>query len=389
MQNASHLFDVKRRAGSYGLRNNLGEQFIGSPSLILHASNITGLGASQLCLSLLPALERTSNINLSKIYLPPKGELSIFHSLSGATLKRRLSWFIPNSVYRFIECYFFTISDKRPLLVLGDIPLRYKGPQILFIQQSFLLDKISPLSNWTNFKFWIACQLFKLNLRHVDAIVVQTSLMRSKVMARFPAFKGQVFIVAHPPPAWLVSEPLRYGRLARQSNALLKLFYPAAFYYHKNYRLLSEASMRVDLRWPVDSLKVTITSSEFSNPAAPWIEFVGHLSGDEMIRKYREVDGLLFLSTNESFGFPLVEAMFIGIPIICPDLPYSRLLCGDEAIYFDPSSIDSLCVAINELHARLSSGWWPNWKDQIKDFPRNWDVVAEQFCSIVRQLPPP
>ena len=37
------------------------------------------------------------------------------------------------------------------------------------------------------------------------------------------------------------------------------------------------------------------------------------------------MDALLFLSTDESYGFPLIEAMFVGLPIICPDLPYARV----------------------------------------------------------------
>ena len=30
---------------------------------------------------------------------------------------------------------------------------------------------------------------------------------------------------------------------------------------------------------------------------------------------------LCYLSKEESFGFPLIEAMYLGLPIVCPDLP--------------------------------------------------------------------
>ena len=101
-----------------------------------------------------------------------------------------------------------------------------------------------------------------------------------------------------------------------------------------------------------------------------------------MIHAYQKVDGLLFLSTDESYGFPLVEAMFVGLPIVCPDLPYARTLCSDGAIYFDPYSIDSLRQAIDDLSARLAAGWWPDWKEQLASIPKDWDTVAEAMTDV-------
>ena len=50
-----------------------------------------------------------------------------------------------------------------------------------------------------------------------------------------------------------------------------------------------------------------------------------------------DADALLFLSEKD-FGFPLIEAMYLGLPIVCPDLPFARALWND-AIYFDPNDI--------------------------------------------------
>ena len=109
---------------------------------------------------------------------------------------------------------------------------------------------------------------------------------------------------------------------------------------------------------------------------------MGFLSAPEMIQAYGEVDGLLFFSTDESYGFPLVEAMFMGLPIVCPDLPYAHALCSDGAIYFDPLSIDSLRNAIETLHTRLSAGWWPDWATQLSAIPKDWDVVADAMIAV-------
>jgi glycosyltransferase involved in cell wall biosynthesis len=101
-----------------------------------------------------------------------------------------------------------------------------------------------------------------------------------------------------------------------------------------------------------------------------------------MVQAYRDVDGLLFLSTEESYGFPLIEAMFMGIPVVCPDLPYAHELCSDGAIYFDPNSISSLHDALVTLNMRFSEGWWPDWTRQLSVLPKNWDVVADSMIAV-------
>ncbi len=80
--------------------------------------------------------------------------------------------------------------------------------------------------------------------------------------------------------------------------------------------------------------------------------------------RYATVDGVMFLSTSESYGLPLVEAMACGLPVVCPDLEYARTICGDVAIYFDPNDVASLRAAVTELHRRLAAGWSPDWSLQ-------------------------
>ena len=109
---------------------------------------------------------------------------------------------------------------------------------------------------------------------------------------------------------------------------------------------------------------------------------MGRLEPEDVNGAYSEVDGLLFLSRSESFGFPLLEAMWTGIPVICPDLPYAHVLCGDQAIYFDPENIDSLSIAVRELRNRLDKGWWPDWRKQLENIPSGWDDVAEGMLKL-------
>ena len=51
---------------------------------------------------------------------------------------------------------------------------------------------------------------------------------------------------------------------------------------------------------------------------------------------YRLADALLFPSTQEGFGIPILEAGLSGIPVFCSDLPPMRQSGGADVSYFDP-----------------------------------------------------
>jgi hypothetical protein len=74
--------------------------------------------------------------------------------------------------------------------------------------------------------------------------------------------------------------------------------------------------------------------------------------------------------------------MWVGLPIICPDLPYAHAVCGADAIYFDPENIESLRLAIVTLEDRLRAGWWPNWSEALQSVPENWERVASAMLRL-------
>jgi glycosyltransferase involved in cell wall biosynthesis len=205
--------------------------------------------------------------------------------------------------------------------------------------------------------------------------------MREQLVETYPSLFDRVHVIPQPVPFWLLeSELQRKGRMNLHAPKL-NLIYPAANYQHKNHSLLT--SLDPNLPWPISELSITLDSE--ANPAKhlSWVNCCGFLNSAQMIEHYSKVDALLFLSKKESYGFPLVEAMFIGLPIVCPDLPYARALCGDRAFYFDPDNPSSLFLALVKLHSSLDQGWWPDWGDQLKNIPSDWSVVARQIYDVV------
>lgn len=81
--------------------------------------------------------------------------------------------------------FVFSLDERMPI-PKGDLPLRCNAPQTVFVQTSHLLKPARfSLSN-SSIKFAILRAIFRLNLRHARAFIVQTSLMKDGLIATYP-----------------------------------------------------------------------------------------------------------------------------------------------------------------------------------------------------------
>ncbi len=62
---------------------------------------------------------------------------------------------------------------------------------------------------------------------------------------------------------------------------------------------------------------------------------------------YNASDVLLFPSLDEGFGFPLAEAMRVGLPVVCSDIDVFREIGKDAVLFSDPDP-DKLAKAVKE-----------------------------------------
>lgn len=343
-------------------------------------TNVTGLGATELVTSLLPALERAGHV--TDIYLPANGAMAGYNRVSPGPVPQRARRRLPNAISRLLECTLLSgkFEGDSPLLVLGDLPLRIGCRQVVFVHTPHLLLEPAGASAVQRVKFGIARAVFRTNVNKVGAAIVQTATMQRGLKAAYPMLGDRIYVIAQPPPDWLLKSGLQ--RKGRVISGKLRLFYPAAAYPHKNHALLYSAAMLPGWSRGVDDLIVTVPPSKSISEVST-VQAVGRLSSEDMQKEYALADALVFPSLAESYGLPLVEAMWLGLPIICADLPYSRDLCGEEAIYFSPNDPESLERAITELSGRLAQGWWPDWQSRLQHLPTSWDEVAERMCAIV------
>ena len=101
---------------------------------------------------------------------------------------------------------------------------------------------------------------------------------------------------------------------------------------------------------------------------------------DELLNDlYCASDMLIFPSAAEGFGYPLVEAMATGLPIIALDLPIVREIAGNAAILLDGSSTDALVDAVRTNSGNL---------DRLSEisFARSKSFSFDEFAKQHRNL---
>lgn len=348
-------------------------------------SNVRGLGAIQLAQSLLPAFERVAGSLIDNIWLPSTGNLKNYRGILNLDSYKIVKRNLPNSISRTIECFFpnYFYPSENSIIVLGDLPLRHQGKQVVFVHRPHLISSVKSGTLIGDLNAWVSRKIFNINSDFADTIIVQTKSMRTGLLQTYKNITDKIEIIAQPAPEWLISDPIRRTkRISCDNFDIVNLFFPSAEYPHKNHDLLYRYYKEHKNNSALTHITVTLNQpDEFNSKFG--IKFVGRLDSVGMRNQYQKTDALLFPSLEESYGLPLVEAICIGLPIICADRPYARALCGDNAIYFDPLSTSSLAVAIDDLRARLLSGWWPNWKNERSQFPKSWDDVAKEMIKLL------
>lgn len=129
---------------------------------------------------------------------------------------------------------------------------------------------------------------------------------------------------------------------------MIKLFYPASFLPHKNHIMLSHPLVSEYLASHDLRIYLTIAESDMLFYSSD-IVLLGRISYELCMDYLESSSALLFLSSFESLGLPLIEASQLNKPCICPDLPYARELLGDSPYFYSDMSVKSLILTVDSF----------------------------------------
>ncbi|RHX90858.1 glycosyltransferase family 4 protein [Leptospira stimsonii] len=97
------------------------------------------------------------------------------------------------------------------------------------------------------------------------------------------------------------------------------------------------------------SMRKLTSAMQAEDPTNEFIHYFKAISYAEIERKYKEADLFAFLSSCETFGQIVTEAMAAGLPIACSNLSAMPEILGSAGHYFDPLKIDSIEITLKEM----------------------------------------
>jgi len=136
-----------------------------------------------------------------------------------------------------------------------------------------------------------------------------------------------------------------------KSNSF-KFLYVAEYYPHKNHSFISRVvPSLLDLNKKIEFF-VTLQDVDYENIFGLVKENVinlGRINPVDVPAFYKDCDAVFMPSVLEVFSAVYLESMISKKPLIVPNLPFARDICGEAALYYDYDSLDDAVEKIKLL----------------------------------------
>jgi len=233
-------------------------------------------------------------------------------------------------------------------------------------------------------------------------VVVDSEATRADLMRFYgtPAHKIRVIYPGH--TAWIqrVEDPARI-RSARERLGIPEqyILYVGTIQPRKNLVRLIEAYAAVRRRWPAGTepphlvlggkmgwMTQDIVGAVQRNGLENLVHLVGYVPDEELPALLSGAQAFAFPSLYEGFGFPVLEAMACGTPVICSNTSSLPEVAGGAALLVDPLDVDDIAGAIlrvlqdEGLRRHLVEAGYR----QVQRF--SWQNTARQFLELFEEM---
>jgi glycosyltransferase involved in cell wall biosynthesis len=247
---------------------------------------------------------------------------------------------------------------------------------------------------YDTFRLHVLQRLVQAGVRRASRVLFPTRAAATRIAQQIEIPADRVAIVPH----GVSAEPFEGvpEHTAGALNGTPYLFLPASVERHKRIEVLIRSLQHAqDPR-----LEAWIAGTEELDPAyaselrvlaeqlglASRVRFLGPVPYREILTYYRGALALAFPSQLETFGQPMLEAMFAETPIIAADIPTFREIAGDIALYFPPDDEVALARAADRVTRERDAAKERVAQGRARAAEFSWTRSVDRLCEVFQQV---
>ena len=333
-------------------------------AFVIHAPNVHQGGGKSLLLSVLKAINHSAYAQVvidSRMVIPENlsNQISVLKVKPNIVSRLKAEWDLRRK-----------IKAGDTVLRFGNLPplFKLKAKVYVFVQNRYLIDKVKPKKFPLSVKVRLIFERLWLAWRSEASyqFIVQTPTMQ-RIM--------RDTLGINPIVLTLVDDTIAINKHTDKNRKRLPVkydfLYVASGDPNKNHRRLIEAWCLLAEEGVKPSLCLTL-SRKVAPELSGWIiekrdahdmniDLIGSISYSKVKNLYSQARALIYPSTLESMGLPLIEAKSVDLPILASELDFVRDLVNPDQT-FDPYSAVSIARAvkrflgIGEPHTSLVDG---------------------------------
>jgi len=171
------------------------------------------------------------------------------------------------------------------------------------------------------------------------------------------------------------------GELRKRKNivGLIKAYYLFQQKIKQKYRLVLVGTR---LRQNVKTILNTVRDFDLGDK----VIFTGQVSQEDLLLLYNAAKLFVYVPLYEGFGFPVLEAMSCGVPVVASNISSIPEIAGDAARLVDPYKVEEIALALYEIitNSALRASMVKKGFEVAKRF--SWERTAQETLAVYKTV---
>ncbi|MCC4044173.1 glycosyltransferase family 4 protein [Enterococcus gallinarum] len=220
-----------------------------------------------------------------------------------------------------------------------------------------------------------------------DSIFVPSEICRKSIL--YVNKKSKIFII----PYGFKNTPTDSTYKFKPNSTTLNFIYTGSVNQRKGISYLFESVNQIKRKFPERDFRLTIIgkydkNNEIISKYFNDFTFRGFLLKEKVIEELKEADLMIFPSLSDSFSFSVLEALSIGVPVICSDNTGASDIIedGKNGFVFRTQNIEDL---VRKIELAISS------EKHLKEMGRQakksveiytWDNYSNKIGEVLKEI---